>query len=209
MIVFAKTSEEMTCQINAGNGCVFAFTASSTTVTGMTGAFDATTNSIILTVAGTGFLNNDITDTELWIDGFKQTTLSVSNTDATFKLINALTTSSSNIKFYTKEGLASGSIASHSFNPALVRISPSAGSMGGTLLTVTGVGFGKDTINVNIYSSTLNKNICSDVKVTGYGTFTCQTISAEILNTDSLKLVIGNNKYACANTATPANCNLS
>ena len=88
-------------------------------------------------------------------------------------------------------------------------ISPSSGSIGGTLLTVTGVGFGINTTDVNIYNPVLLKNICSSVKVTGYGTFTCQTISEQIQNTDSLKLVIGTNKFDCVNTATPANCYFS
>lgn len=71
VIVFAKTSEEMTCNIGSGSGCVFNFKASTSSISGMTSAFDTATNSIMLTVAGTGFIANDVANTELWIDGFK------------------------------------------------------------------------------------------------------------------------------------------
>lgn len=71
VIVFAKTSEEMTCNIAGGSGCVFNYKASTSSISGMTSAFDTATNSIMLTVAGTGFIANDVANTELWIDGFK------------------------------------------------------------------------------------------------------------------------------------------
>jgi len=71
VIVFAKTYEEMQCNINAGDGCVFDYVDSTSTVTGITSSFDAATNSIMVTVTGTGFTLDDTVNTELWIDGMK------------------------------------------------------------------------------------------------------------------------------------------
>lgn len=63
MIVFAKASEEMVCNIGAGAGCIFDFQASTTTITGMTQALDAATNTIQVTVEGTGFTPGDLANT--------------------------------------------------------------------------------------------------------------------------------------------------
>ena len=101
---------------------------------------------------------------------------------------------STNIKFYTIKGTPSGTsfLATHTFAPSLVSISPSTGSFGGSKLTVTGVGFGINTADVNLFHVQSNLSICSTVEVTAYGVFTCQTISGlQILETDSLNLIIG------------------
>ena len=53
VIVFAKTYEEMECRINvltAGDGCVFEYVDSTSTVTGISSSFDSSTNSIQVTV---------------------------------------------------------------------------------------------------------------------------------------------------------------
>ena len=68
---------------------------------------------------------------------------------AVFRLTSVKSTSSSDIKFYTAEGTPEGSLDSLSWDAGLLSISPSVGSSGGTLLTVTGVGFGiNDTVNL-------------------------------------------------------------
>ena len=93
-----------------------------------------------------------------------------------------------------------------------MQVSPSIGSSGGTLVTVSGVGFGLDQnkdSGVNLYHVQSDTNLCSTVEVTDYGTFTCQTIATEISDTDELKLVIESTKYECTNTASPSDCNLS
>ena len=59
--------------------------------------------------------------------------------------------------------------------PVLLSISPSSGSSGGTLITVTGSGFGQtNTTAVNLINGS-NQEICETVTMTGYGTFTCLT----------------------------------
>ena len=46
VIVFAMASEEMVCNINNGDGCVFSYEASTSTVSGITASFDDTANKI-------------------------------------------------------------------------------------------------------------------------------------------------------------------
>lgn len=173
VIVFAKTSEEMECNVAGAAGCFFDYVDGTTTISGMTEMLDTATNSIQLTVAGTGFTLGDVANTELWIDGKKQSTVDVQATTATFSLIDAMDTSSSDIKVYFAEGSPSGSIAQQMFTPALISISPAVGSSGGSRLTVTGVGFGPNTENLNLYHVESSQEICFDVEVTGYGTFIC------------------------------------
>lgn len=153
VIVFAKASEEMVCNIGGGSGCVFDFVASTTTVNdSVTAAFDAASENIQLTVTGTGFPVGDLVGTELWIDGEKQETVDVTATSATFNLVNAKGTSSQNIQFYTAEGSPAGSISSANWasEAGLISISPPVGSSGGSIVEVTGVGFGTDVTDVNL-----------------------------------------------------------
>ena len=106
----------------------------------------------LIAVTGSGFNANDNVGTELWIDGMKQGTISVSENVAAFKLTGVKSNSSSDIKFYTAEGSPSGTLSNVSFDAGLLSISPSVGSSGGTLITVTGVGFGSGNQNsVNLY----------------------------------------------------------
>ena len=49
-------------------------------ITGMSNAFDATTNTQVFTITGTGFTQNDLTSVSLFLDGIKQETLTVSTT---------------------------------------------------------------------------------------------------------------------------------
>lgn len=52
-----------------GNGCKFNYEASTSTVSSISSNFDSASNSIRLTVEGTGFIAGDLANTELWIDG--------------------------------------------------------------------------------------------------------------------------------------------
>lgn len=211
IIVFAKTSEETVCRIGAaGDGCVFEYEASASTVSGIVAAFDEPSNKIQLTVSGTGFIDTDVANTELWIDGMKQETVSVDTTTAIFNLVGARSIDSSDIEFYTAEGSPTGELPYIAFGQGLVSVSPSTGSSGGTLLTVSGVGFGTDNSEVvNLYHVQSAQNLCSSVEVTGYGTFTCQTIALEIINTDVLEVFVDGNQSACLNTVSPADCQLT
>lgn len=109
-------------------------------------------------------------------------------------MTDLLDESSFQVLFYNLEGTVTGasSIKEHDFTPGLVSISPSSGSAGGAKLTVTGVGFGINSENLNLYHVESNQNICdSSSTVNGYGDYTCYTIAQEILSTDTIKLAVG------------------
>ena len=99
------------------------------------------------------------------------------------------------------DGIPAGLDATLNFAPGLLSISVRYGSSAGFVTQVTGVGFGVDTADVNLYSAGPTKNICSDVTVTGYGQFTC-TVPADtaVALTDANSVAIGaSDVYACAN----------
>ena len=51
---------------------------------------------------------------------------------------------------------------------------------------MTGVGFGINTADVNLYHVESAQNLCTTTTVTAYGTFTCETIVQEIQSTDTI-----------------------
>lgn len=151
-------------------------------------------------MTGSGFGTNTST-THLVIDGVEQTTVSVVDGSAVFQITDIVDTIPSSIAFYTMNGTPNdASIASSmNFTPVLVSISELLGSSGGEMLTVTGVGFGTSTETVNLFHTESAQNICASTEITGYGVFTCYTIAQEILSTDTLSLVVGDDTYACGN----------
>ena len=153
----------------------------------MTNAFDSSSNSQVFTISGTGFPNADISGVSLHLDGIKQETLTVTDTIATFRVTETLSGSPS-VRVYFADGLPAGydSFDTATIAPTLVSISPSTGSSGGTLLTVTGTGFGTDNCcdDLNLENATLGSDICDEVNITGYGTFTCLTKAMEISSSD-------------------------
>ena len=147
LIVFLRTSEEAR---NDGSDA-FEFAAPAATVTDVTNAFDSGTNSQVFTVTGTGFPNGDSSAVSLHLDGIEQETLSVTDTEATFRVTDILSSSPS-LRVYFPDGLPTGydSFNSATIAPTLVSISPSSGSAGGSLITVTGTGFGVDSQEINL-----------------------------------------------------------
>lgn len=127
--------------------------------------------------------------------------MTATDTIATFQIISLLDTSSDAINFYNVDGTPNNAnaISSHTFTPALVSVEPLTGSSGGAKLTITGVGFGVETTDVNLFHQESGQNICSTVEVTAYGSFLCYTIAQEITTSDTLQLVVGSSKYDCAN----------
>lgn len=97
-------------------------------------------------------------------------------------------------------------MSSVTVSPSLVSVSPSSGSFGGTLITVTGTGFGVDTQDVNLIHETSGTEICSEVEMISYGTFTCLTVSLEISSADNLYLKTASGSYSCANSLNSAEC---
>jgi len=110
--------------------------------------------------------------------------------------------SSANVQIYFPDGLPTGyaDFASVTVVPTLVSISPSSGSSGGTLITVTGTGFGSNTQGINLTHSTSGTDICDEVNITGYGIFTCLTTAMEIASGDVITLKTASGSYSCGNT---------
>lgn len=93
------------------------------------------------------------------------------------------------------------------FTPSFISVSPNTGgSIGGTLVTVQGAGFGVNTKNLGLRKGT--SDLCEEVNVIGYGRFTCLTKRGALLSTDVLKLTILTSEYACSN-ADQTLCSLS
>lgn len=204
VIAFLRTSEEAAKADGVVN--TFEFKAPTATVTAMTSAFDATTNTQVLTLTGTG-MGTDIAVIELIIDGVKQTCLTATDTEATFTLSGINSESANVVEIFMADGLPTGfdTITTVAVTPNLVSISPATGSAGGTLLTVTGTGFGTSTAGVDLVKAD-GASVCDKVTVTGYGTFTCMTKSEEITSSDTLSLKTSAGTYACANTLNAADC---
>ena len=160
------------------------------TLSTVSNAFDEATNRIIVTASGTGFPAGDITGTTLYLDGVMQETLDVTDSQATFAVTDALDSVTTNARFYFADGLPTN-FDSKSFiemEPSLVSISPSTGSSGGTLITVTGAGFGVNTIGLNLAIYGDSDTICEEVTITGYGSFTCLTKEMQISASDTIVL---------------------
>ena len=90
--------------------------------------------------------------------------------------------------------------------PTLISISPSSGSSGGTLITVTATAIGVDTEDVNLTIGSGGEEICESVTITGYGSFTCLTKAMEISSSDSLVLKTASGFYNCGNTIDATEC---
>ena len=171
VMTFLRTFEEAVNDVSN----VYEFLAPAATVTGLTGAFSEASNEIELTLTGSGFGTTSV-GVELWIDGVKQLTNAVADTEATFTLTHLKHESANSVKIYFPDGLPSGheSVANVEVTPNLVSIAPASGFAGGTLITVTGTGFGMDTQGLTLELST-GTNICSSVEILAYGVFTCMT----------------------------------
>ena len=201
---FLRTSEEAV--LGDGVSKIFSATAPISTVSALTVAFDEATNTQVLTLTGE-YLGTSLDTIELIIDGVRQTCLTSTDTEATFTLTGLDHETTNAVSIYMPDGFPTGydTITTVSVTPNLVSISPATGSAGGTLLTVTGTGFGVKTEGVTLAKAS-GDSVCDKVTITGYGTFTCMTKAEEITASDVLSLKTSAGTYACANTLTAANC---
>jgi len=184
VIVVLAASEEATCP---GDDCKFSFVAPGATVTSLTPAFNATTNTLEVTLAGTGLPDGNTAGLTLHLAGVAQTTTSVTATAAVFTVTDVKVPAFTDANVYFADGLATGyaSINALTLTPAFVSLSPnSGGSEGGTLVTVTGTGFGTDTKDVQLFHNSLD--LCKTVTITGYGSFTCLTKAVAVTATDKI-----------------------
>jgi len=69
-LIFARTTEEMQCN-TVGEDCTFDYIAPTATASSISSSFDTASNSIYVTVSGSGF-GTDISATSLVIDDIEQ-----------------------------------------------------------------------------------------------------------------------------------------
>lgn len=89
--------------------------------------------------------------------------------------------------------MPSGSIsyASWANEAGLISISSNTGSSGGSIVEVTGVGFGTGVTDVDLVHVSSGTALCDSVEVTGYGKFICETKAITISSADALALSSG------------------
>ena len=97
----------------------------------------------------------------LIIDGKTQTTDSLADTEGKFTLTDLDSEKTNVVQVYFDTGLPKdyAKIKTVAVTPNLVSISPSSGSAGGTLLTVTGTGFGSKTKGLMLVDAA-GKDLC-------------------------------------------------
>lgn len=207
VIAFLRTSEE--AALADGVSKVFTQNAPISTVTALAASFDEATNTQKLTLTGES-MGTDCTGIELFIDGVLQTCDTATDTEVKFTLVGLDHESTNSVQLYMPDGYPTGfdTITAVAVTPNLVSISPATGSAGGTLLTVTGTGFGSKTEGVDLVKSD-GSSVCDKVTVTGYGSFTCMTKAEEITSADVLSLKTSAGTYDCANTLNAADCSYS
>ena len=148
------------------------------TVTGMLTEFDATSNSQLVKVTGTGFTADDTANTQLFIDGIVQETVSVTAEEATFKIIDMASSTSDNVKVYFASGLPTGydSFTSITITPTFHSVTPSTASAGGNKFLVQGTGFGANTAELDLLHVESGNNLCFQIEAVSYGEFKCLSV---------------------------------
>ena len=136
----------------------------------------------------------------LEIDGVAQTCKTMTATEGKFTLTGLKSETANVVNIWFDTGLPNGhaDVKKVTVTPNLVSITPSSGSKGGTLLTVVGTGFGTSTSGLTLVDGS-GADVCAEVKITGYGTFTCLTKPSEITEQD-MKIKTAAGAQACGNT---------
>jgi len=80
----------------------------------------------------------------------------------------------------------------------LISLTPEVGSAAGTVVKVTGSGFGSLTTTLNLWGSA-SGNVCSKTTYVSSGSFLCTT-NAVVLAAGELKLNVGNAQNSAADT---------
>jgi hypothetical protein len=106
MLVFLKVSEEAACVPN--ETCAWTYTADIPEVTNMITEWDETNHYWTVVVTGTNFAGNTIEETELNVNGRPQTTISISDTEAIFRVSNITGWTLYNINLYFVSGNPKG-----------------------------------------------------------------------------------------------------
>jgi hypothetical protein len=106
------------------------------------------------------------------------------------------------VKFYSDQGTpnSANAIANPSLKitPTMISLTPAVGSAAGTVIKVTGSGFGSLTTNLNLWSGA-SGNVCNSVTYVNPFTLLCTT-KPVFMNAGELQLNTGN-----AQTSSPDN----
>lgn len=184
IIVFLRTSEE--AHTPNGDDILFTYVTPTAEVTDIQVAFNDADFKHQVVVTGTGF-----DDTiQLFVDGHEQTLVSQSPTEATFDLVNIDGAVSTNIQVFNSMGYPEGSEIEHAIDVplALLLIEPAVGSTGGSIIKVTGSGFGTLTEGLNLLADGVE--LCESVEITAYGSFLCHTNQIEVANGAQILIAI-------------------
>lgn len=200
VFVFLKLSEEAVCN-NGSDGCFFTWLTPKHGATGVVASVDDDGNQVItITSDGTGLFSEDNeAGVELWLDGYVQQTDSVSVGEAVFTVTNLDGISTDIVKLVSAEGYSDTAseetVGTLTMTPTLISISPEVGSIGGSVITVTGSGFGMSVDGIGLYDGT--QEICTSTEIVSYGVFTCTTDAIEIDNA-AMQISISGSYYDCA-----------
>lgn len=121
-------------------------------------------------------------------------------------------TSSDDVILLVADGQLEGFPPVLYFDPFITAISLTAGSFGGFVTQVSGVGFDETTPSVGILSSAYDDSICIDdtVEITGYGEFICTVVpEIEIGANDVSSLLANGDPFSCPSSITGLSCSFS
>jgi hypothetical protein len=154
LLVFLKTSEEADCE---GTLCDFTYKNPAHTVTTIETNFDEASQTTKAVVSGTGFSE----PAELWIDGESMTFDSLTETEAIFTVTYIEGIESSDVQVYFVDGNSEETSAyTATIVPSFLAVSPATGSAGGSLIHVTGSGFGPGTEGLNLVRTISSSELC-------------------------------------------------
>ena len=164
-------------------------------------SFDGTNWQVV--VSGNGFAGDSST-VDLFVNGIRQQTDSITSTSATFTVTNALTSTLSNMRLYFPEGTpeAHDSVmgTSLTMTPKLVSITPNSGSIGGTEIIVSAPGLGSRESSTNVDLTVNGTSICLTKRVLAYGQFSCRTLPIEIAAASDVKMTFSGSTIDCSNS---------
>jgi hypothetical protein len=207
VLVFLKLSEEAVGNCS-GTDCLFTWLTPKHEVTGVEVTSNVAGDQIITITSDSAnlFIDDTAEEVELWLDGVAQQTDSVNAGVAVFTVTDMLSTSTSDVKLLSGEGYSSTAsveaIGTITLAPKLMSVAPEVGSIGGSVITVTGSGFGTGTADLGLYDASTSTSICASTTVVSYGVFTCVTNTVEVSIGNTIQLEIGSDKYDCADLCT-------
>jgi hypothetical protein len=175
LIVFLKTYEEATCGVPSG--CVFTW-EDVAHITQYSVAFDASLDHYVLSFVGID-LGASLTNTEVYIDNFKQEVVLANDQFLKIKIANVLSSYTLNIKINLPTGYPNSDTTSLltegiTLDPRLHNVQPSIGSLGGSLIIAEVRGVGVNSLAVTLLTQD-GIDICQEVKIPKYGQVLCRT----------------------------------